>query len=164
MSQMTPTLDKALNKRQKDYVHNLIYLEMPPCEAFRAAGYSSVGASTNAKKMLNKTYVNRYYREQLEKRAKELQEQRNVVSLAVIINQQTQVEKLEALRVKAEQTQDFSAALGCIREEDKVFGLVKDIPSADAKEAEIDAAIREQAAKLNAADFLAIPPQGSPQS
>jgi hypothetical protein len=158
MAQVTPAVNKQPNKRQRDFIHNLVYLDMKVSDAFRQAGFSSWHAAESAKKCLARPYINRYYLAQMEQRAKEIQEERRVVTATIPINQQIQAEKLEKLRLKCDNEKDYVTALGCIREEDKVFGLVRDTPAPDGKEAEIDAAIREQASKLSAADFLALPP------
>lgn len=43
------------------------------------------------------------------------------------INRQRQTEKLESLRLKAENEHDLATTLGCIREENKIYGLVIDV-------------------------------------
>jgi hypothetical protein len=158
MAQSPATADRNLNKRQREFVRLKVYQRLEDGEAYRQAGFADTPArSQHGHILFAKPHIQRYYNELQEQFARELEEARKVQQTAIVVNQQIQADKLEKLRIKCEMEKDYASALGCIREEDKVFGLVRDSAPIDEKQAEIDAAIREQAAKLSASDFLALP-------
>lgn len=155
MAQVTPSPDKMPNKRQREFVRLWVWENVPIGKAYKQAGFASnVNDIQKAEQLLAKTYVQRYADRMRQEYAEFLKKKQAALETLAIINQQTQTQKLEALRLKAESSNDLTTALGCIREENKVYGLVKDSLPTDEKQAEIDAAIREQAAKLSVNQFL----------
>jgi phage terminase small subunit len=83
--------------------------------AYIQAGYSENGAGPNSLRLIKKDYI--------KKRIREIKAE---IAVKLGVTREGQFKKLEDLRVKCEEEGDHTTALGCVKETDKLYGLIID--------------------------------------
>ena len=135
------------SEKLKNFVYHILYLNESKVRAYIHAGYSqckegSYGTVVNANSLFKTPACQQEYDRQCGVLSAKKQAE-------CIINRDNQVKKLEALRLKAETEHDLPTALGCIREQNSVYGLRIEVQAqGEDKLAEIDAEIKAKAEKI----------------
>src|SRR3990170_376259 len=142
-----PYIMRRPSEKLRDFVHNIVYLKESKVRAYIHAGYGqcksgSVGTQVNANRLFKTPACQDEYERQNHALAAKM-------SAETIISRDNQVKKLEDLRLRAEGERDFPTALGCIREQNSIYGLRIEVQApGEEKLAEIDAEIKAKAEKV----------------
>lgn len=149
------------SNRLLDFAHNIVYNRETLGRAYIHAGYATNENSrvmaVNAGKLFKTTACQKEISRLQKQLAAEIQAERAETTAVLIIDRLHQTNKLEDLRQRAEEAHDLTTALGCIKEQDAIYGLRLDV-QADGNEKleEISQEIKEQAKRLSPEIFSSL--------
>lgn len=148
------------SEKVEKFCYEVGYLNIQHTRAYIHAYPNNHYPAQSSQTLLQQIYVQDRVRYWQGVKAKDIAEKQAKDAARLIISRERQTGELEKLRKKCmhKAVKDYATALGCIREEDKVHGLVIDVAaSGDSAMAEIDDARRAAAAAIPDEYFLNTP-------